>query len=188
MILIIGLGNPGQKFRGTRHNIGFSILNLFKKQNDFSNWQEKNKFQAKICTGKIGSHKVVLAKPQTFMNNSGQSVKTLIENYKLKIENLAVVHDDIDIAFGQIKISKNKSSAGHNGVQSIINELGSKDFTRFRIGIQPKKPITQDSADFVLGKFTKQEQKVLKEIKKRACDALEMEIKQGVKRIINRLN
>lgn len=185
MILIIGLGNPGKKFKNTRHNIGFSVLDYFKKTREFSNWKKSKKFQAKISQGKIGRHKIILAKPQTFMNNSGKSVKTLTTYYKLQTTNLFVVHDDLDIALGKIKISKSRGAAGHNGVQSIINEIGSKNFIRFRIGIYGN-PISRgyripknSLKNFVLQEFTIQEQKTLKQIKKRACDALEKTTAEG---------
>ena len=190
MILIIGLGNPGKKFKNTRHNIGFLILDYFKKNREFSNWKQAKKFQAKISQGKIGRHKIILVKPQTFMNNSGKSVKTLTTYYKLQTTNLFVVHDDLDIDLGKIKISKSRGSAGHKGVQSIINQIGSKNFIRFRVGINHEtcnmKHETKER--FVLEEFTKKEQKILKQIKKKASDALEMAIKQGIEKAMNKFN
>ena len=106
MILIIGLGNPGKKFRNTRHNVGFLVLDQLKRGKNFSRWKQSKKFQAKISQGKIGRQKIILAKPQTFMNSSGKSVKILTAYYKLQTINLIVVHDDLDISLGQIKISK----------------------------------------------------------------------------------
>jgi len=190
MILIIGLGNPGKKFKNTRHNIGFLILDYFKKNKGFSNWKKSKKFQAKISSGKINKHKIILSKPQTFMNNSGQSAKILTTYYKLQTTNLFVVHDDLDIALGQIKISKSRGAAGHNGVQSIINELKTNNFIRFRIGINHEtynmKHETEDK--FVLKEFTIQEQKILKQIKKRAGNALEMAIKNEIEKAMNEFN
>jgi len=155
-MIIIGLGNPGEKYNKTRHNIGFEIIDQIKETNNFPNFKLSKKFKALISE----KDKVILVKPQTFMNLSGQSVKAIASFYKTK--DLIVIHDDIDLTIGKIRISKNRGSAGHKGVESIIKEIG-KDFTRIRIGVQPKtgKPINTES--FVLKKFKKQE---LEEIKK----------------------
>jgi PTH1 family peptidyl-tRNA hydrolase len=164
MILIVGLGNPGRKYTKTRHNIGSRIIDALKKE--------------------ISDEKVILFKPDTFMNNSGKAVREEINYYKIPVENLIVIHDDIDLSFGIIRVSKNVSSAGHKGVQSIIDELGTQDFTRVRIGIKPKeKPAASFAsrrarqnenllAGFVLEKFPKQEEKQLKEIIKKAVSEL----------------
>lgn len=190
MILIIGLGNPGKKFQKTRHNIGFLILSAFKRKNDFSNWYDKTKLRAKISKGKIGREKIILAKPQTFMNDSGDSVKYLISYYKLKIKDLIVIHDDLDISIGKIKISKTRGSAGHNGVQSIIDQTNSKDFIRIRIGIKPTVYPVPDgnSAIFVLKEFTKKEQEILKQVKKIVCEAIEITAKNKVEKAMNKFN
>jgi len=163
MILIIGLGNPGQKYEKTRHNIGFRILDALKKSLD-----------------KARDKDVVLFKPQTFMNQSGKAVKKLLTSYKLQVTRIWVVHDDIDLPLGTIRISKNISSAGHKGVQSIIDELKSKNFARFRIGIRPK--FTVDSEKFVLQKFTKQEEKVIEKVIEKAVEIIEESLKQGIKK------
>lgn len=155
MILIVGLGNPGKKYKKTRHNVGFMVVDELKKSLD-----------------KTRDRNTILLKPTTYMNNSGKEVKSVIENCKLKIVNLLVVHDDIDLPFGTIRISKNISSAGHKGVQSIINELRTQDFTRIRIGINPDRKV--DTERFVLEKFTKEENKELKNIIKEAVS----EVKQ----------
>ena len=152
MKLIVGLGNPGRKYKKTRHNIGFRVIDALKNE--------------------ISAKDVILLKPQTFMNNSGKSVKSLSTKYKLQSTDIIVVHDDIDLSFGTIRISKNRSSAGHKGVQSIIDELGTQAFTRVRIGIRPKEKLARQNenllAGFVLQKFSKQEEKQLKEIIKKA--------------------
>ncbi len=159
MLLIIGLGNPGRKFKSTRHNLGFEIINLIKKQGNFSVWQNKKKLKSKISRGKIGERKIILAKPQTFMNQSGQAVKLLIKFYKIPLKNLWIIQDDLDLETGKIKIKKNSGSGGHKGIQSIIDELGIKNFNRLKIGIGPK-PIKIDSKKFVLQKFTKSEKEI----------------------------
>jgi len=162
MILIAGLGNPGDQYSETRHNIGFLIIGGLAKENSFPEFKLQKKFQAETSEGVINNKKTILAKPQTFMNNSGQAIKALVEYYKT--ENLLVIHDDIDLALGEIKISKNRGSAGHKGIESVINYLGNKDFTRIRIGICPKagKPASVES--FVLEKFSAEEQKKLANI------------------------
>jgi PTH1 family peptidyl-tRNA hydrolase len=171
MILIIGLGNPGLKFKNTRHNLGFEIINLIKKQGCFSIWQNKKKLKEKISQGEIDEQKIILAKPQTFMNSSGQAVSHLIKFYKIPLKNLWIIHDDLDLELGKIKIKENSRSAGHKGVQSIIDELGTKNFNRLKIGIGPK-PIKIDVKKFVLQKFSKQEKEILEETKKEATDIL----------------
>jgi len=167
MILIVGLGNPGLKFKNTRHNLGFEIVNLIKKENDFSIWQNKKNLKAKISQGEIDNQKIILAKPQTFMNSSGQAVSRLIKFYKIPLKNLWIIHDDLDMELGKIKIKKNSRSAGHKGIQSIIDELRTKNFNRLKIGIGPK-PIKIDAKKFVLQKFSKQEKEILEETKKEA--------------------
>jgi PTH1 family peptidyl-tRNA hydrolase len=171
MILIVGLGNPGLKFKNTRHNFGFEIVNFIKKQSDFSVWQNKKKLKAKVSQGEIDNQKIILAKPQTFMNSSGQAVKYLVKFYKISLKNLWIIHDDLDLELGKIKIKKDSRSAGHKGIQSIIDELGTKDFNRLKIGIGPK-PIKIDSKKFVLQKFSKNEKEILSEKKEKAFIAL----------------
>jgi len=175
MILIVGLGNPGRKFKSTRHNLGFEIVNLIKKQGDFSVWQNKKKLKSKVSQGKIDNQKIILAKPQTFMNQSGQAVKLLAKFYKIPLKNLWVIQDDLDLEIGKIKIKKNSGSGGHKGIQSIIDELRTKNFNRLKIGIGPK-PFRIDSKKFVLQKFNKTETEILKETKKEATHTLQKEL------------
>jgi len=190
MNLIVGLGNPGKKFKKTRHNIGFLILDRFKRKNKFSNWQRKKELKVQISDKKMGRRKIILAKPRTFMNDSGKAVILLTKTYHLIPNSLIVIHDDLDIPLGKMKISKARGSAGHKGVQSIINELKTKDFVRFRIGIKPKPYTLNPKAldKFVLRKFTKREEKLLKEIKKRACQALKLAIKEGTEKTMTEFN
>jgi len=167
MILIAGLGNPGKKYAKTRHNIGFGIIDALEKS--FDPAQDKE---------------IILLKPESFMNNSGKAIQKALAYYKIPPENLIVVHDEIDLPFGEIRISKDSSSAGHKGVQSIIDELKTKDFTRIRIGINPKSKIKNpmptgrqakpkiDTSDFVLKKFSQKEEKELKGITKRAVEKI----------------
>jgi len=143
MLLIVGLGNPGKEYEKTRHNIGSRVIDELESLN------LKN---------------VTLAKPTTFMNESGRAVKKLISNSKFLISNLWVIHDDIDLPIGEFKIQMGKSSAGHKGVQSIIDHLGTKDFWRVRIGICPQKGKPAAVEKFVLQNFTKSEEKTIKEV------------------------
>jgi len=186
MKIIVGLGNPGKEFEKTRHNLGFMVLDEFSKKYNFPEFKFKKNFLAEISEKKIGKEKIVLVKPQTFMNDSGKAVKLLIENLKLKTENLIVVHDDLDILFGKIKISFGKGSAGHKGVQSIIDEIGTKNFLRLRVGIKSEGAKIKEK--FVLQKFNKKEEEVLKEIIKFTCQAIEMIIKEGVEKAMSQFN
>ena len=172
MVLIIGLGNPGTKYKKTRHNIGFRVLDEFQNENNFSNFEFSKKFNSLISDGIVKNKTILLAKPQTFMNNSGKTAKGLINFYKIKSSDIIVVHDDIDLIFRTIKISEKRGSAGHKGVESIIRELGTKDFTRLRIGIRDKKLKSKNTEKYVLEKFTEDEEKELEKIIKQSLESL----------------
>lgn len=183
MKLIIGLGNPGEKYKSTRHNLGRLIVKNFQRKADFPDFELKKKMKALIS--KKG--KTILALPETFMNTSGASVKLLTKRYILDPKNLIVVHDDFALELGKLRISKNRSSGGHKGIQSIINELKTKDFIRFRIGIKPKhRP--KDLDKFVLKKFTKQEKETIKKAVEQSVKALELTLKDGVEKTMNEYN
>lgn len=168
MFIIVGLGNPGKEYEYTRHNIGFRIVDFFANQNDFSRFKESKKYNCHISEGSIEGKEVIIIKPQTFMNLSGKPAKALINFYKLNpLKDLIVAGDDADVKIGQIKIQQGKSSAGHKGVQSIINELGTKDFIRLRIGIDSNDPAYKIPAEaeglenVVLKNFTENEEEIL---------------------------
>lgn len=153
---IIGLGNPGDKYKGSRHNAGFDLLDIFVKNNSLKDFTFSKNINAEISE----NQNIIIVKPHSFMNLSGIVVKKTIKKFGIKPENIIVIHDDIDIEIGKIKISKNRGSAGHKGIDSIIKEIGSKDFIRIRIGILPnKKPTKID--DFVLKGFSPEEKKLL---------------------------
>jgi len=154
MLAIIGLGNLGKEYESTPHNAGFEALDYFAEKNNFPVF-EFDKYSNSLVSEKDG---LILVKPQTFMNSSGSSVQKLFKNLKLKIKNLALVHDDIDLPLGEFKISKNRGSAGHKGVESIIKALGTEDFTRIRIGVSKKKKPD------VLKKFGKKDREILKSV------------------------
>jgi len=181
MKIIVGLGNPLPKYQETRHNIGQAIVSVFQKIKNFPEFKFKKKFASLISEGKIDKEKIILALPQTFMNNSGRAVKKIIENCKLKIENLLVVHDDIDLPLRKIRIRKNGSSGGHKGIQSIIDYLKNKNFIRFKIGIANEKRKKIPPEKFVLQKFEKKEKEMVEKIIKKACEILEINLKTKIK-------
>ena len=170
MKLIVGLGNPGQKYGGTRHNVGFFWLDQLQKAWQFPEFSLHKKLETEISSAVRNGEKVFLAKPRTFMNLSGTAVQKILAFYKLTPEDLLVLHDDKDILCGDFRLAAESSSAGHNGVQNIIDVLGTKRFARLRIGIGNKNedmpassPI--ETSDFVLGKLTKSEQEKIEKIK-----------------------
>jgi PTH1 family peptidyl-tRNA hydrolase len=172
MKLIIGLGNPGKAYEKTRHNIGFIFLDKLQVAWNFSDFILNKKLEAKISNGILNKKKFILAKPQTFMNLSGTATQKILAFYKLKPADLLIIHDDKDIFCGKYKLATDSSSAGHNGVQHIIDVLGTKQFKRLRIGIKNNTAIFShgETSDFVLGKFKKEE---LEEIKKNEKEILE---------------
>ena len=195
MKYIAALGNPGEEYKNTRHNVGRIVLEEFAKKNSFSDWVLDNKLKALSSQGKIGKEKVHLIEPETFMNKSGLSLQPIITSKK-KAENLIVIHDDLDLPFGKFKISFNKSSGGHRGVESIIKAIKTEAFMRIRVGISPsassgklKKPKGEkDVADFILGEFKKNETETLKKISKKVAEALEMIIINGKEKAMGEFN
>lgn len=164
MKLIIGLGNPGTEYRLTRHNAGFLALDFLREKWSFDAFREDKDFQSKISSGTLEGEKVLLVKPLSFMNHSGEAVQKLLHYYKLPPADIAVLHDDLDIAPGTCRVTDSSRAAGHNGVQDIIDHLGTQDFFRIRIGIG--KPVEvagvcMPSHDFVLQKFSEEDLKNL---------------------------
>lgn len=188
MILIVGLGNPGKKYEKTRHNIGFRVVDYLQNFLSFSNWKKEKRLLAGISKGKINKKEIILAKPQTFMNLSGKAVKSLMAKYKLPATNLWVVHDDIDLPLGKIRISKGRGAAGHKGVESIIKAINSKNFIRFRIGIQPKTGKSKNTEAFVLQKFNKEGEKIVKEVIQRTALAIEFSLKAGLEKAMSKFS
>ncbi len=164
MKLIVGLGNPGKEYARTRHNVGFLVLDALAEG---EKWSVSKKAQAEFVKTEINGKRVELIKPQTFMNNSGVSVAYAMKKNGVALSNLVVIHDDKDIPLGETRIQKDRGAAGHNGVVSIIEHVGTKDFMRIRVGIGVPSPAGRgtkgegNTADFVLAKFTKEEQKIL---------------------------
>jgi len=192
MILIVGLGNPEKKFDGTWHNLGQTSLNFvsqkWQKDYSFSDWEKIKKTENEISKGKIKENTVILAKPLNFMNLSGKSVKKLLFYYKTTVKNLMVIHDDLDLPLGKIKIAKNRGAAGHKGVQSIISELKSKNFIRFRIGIKAGNQKIKNPEKFVLQKFNKKESKQTEKVIKKTAQAIEIAIQEGLEKAMNQFN
>lgn len=200
MILIVGLGNPGKKYEGTRHNIGKEIVKKIALIFDFPKFKINKNLKAETTKTIIDGHEIILALPTTYMNESGQAVKLLATGIEQPESNLWVVHDDIDLPLGKIRICKNHSAAGHKGVQSIINNLGTQNFVRFRFGIHPqinadinvsqrKSAIKANKVSvYVLQKFNKNEQKAVKKNIRLATEILEFAIKNGVEKAMNKYN
>lgn len=179
MKLIVGLGNPGEEYEKTRHNVGFLAVEALRLRiEDFSNWKLDKKLESEVSRGHIASccEDVILAKPQTFMNNSGGAVKLLITNYTLLITDLLVVHDDLDLELGTLRLSFGSGSAGQNGVESIINTLDTKDFWRLRIGIGPK---LGEADKFVLKRFPRTQTATVKKSIENAVAAIQLMFQKG---------
>jgi len=172
MKLIIGLGNPGKEYAKTRHNVGFMVIDALAK-NLGVDFKLNKKFQAEIAVIKNGKEEIVLVKPQTFMNLSGTTVRAVMDFYKLSSKDIVVIHDDKDILFGQVKYQTDRSAAGHNGIKSLIEHLGTQDFARIRVGVAwGDKEKMGDTAEFVLRNFTKTELESLGGIVEEICEKL----------------
>ncbi len=156
-ILVIGLGNPGRKYEGTRHNTGFSVVDYFAKQNEFAGWLGKKDLKADISINNLGDNRVILCRPATFMNLSGEAARAVQRFYRIYNQDTLVVYDELALPFGQLRTRVGGSDAGHNGLKSLIQHLG-EDFGRLRIGVGPLPNDKADSTDFVLSKFSKKEQ------------------------------
>lgn len=186
MYIIVGLGNPKKEYDNTRHNIGFDVIDALADANRIGVTEKKHK--ALIGKGIIAGQKVVLAKPQTFMNLSGESVRELTDYYKAdETTELIVISDDISLDVGQLRIRKKGSAGGHNGLKNIILHLGHDSFQRIKIGVG-EKPKNYDLADYVLGHFSKEERPVMDESVKDACKAIEMMINDDTDGAMNIFN
>ncbi len=182
--LIVGLGNPGAKYDGTRHNIGFVVLDELARS-----WQiplaENKKFQGLFGEGTIGGKKIRLLKPLTYMNNSGQSIRAVLDWYKLEPDSVMVVYDDMDLPVGRLRLRLNGSAGGQNGMKSAIAHLGTQNFPRLRVGIGSKD---QDAISHVLGSFSPPEKVLIKDVNQYAVSAIEVSIRDGVEKAMNLFN
>lgn len=166
--LIVGLGNPGPEYDLTRHNAGFLVLDHFvDKSEDMEDWIVKKDLKCVLSGGRMGDNRIIAMKPGTFMNLSGEAVSAAINYYKINPKSVLVIHDDLDVSFGQLRLRIGGSDAGNNGVKSVIQHIG-EDFGRLRIGIGPKKPAQIAAEDFVLQKFAPKEQAQLSNLKQEA--------------------
>jgi len=183
--LIIGLGNPGKGYRLTRHNVGFRVVERFAREQGIQ--FNKRRSGAQVGDGRVGREKVILAKPLTYMNKSGAAVRKLIEALHIPLDHLVVVHDDLDLACGRMKIKDKGGHGGHKGVQSIIEQLGSADFLRVKVGIG-KPPSQDEGADYVLSRFAADERALIKESVEQAVEAIEAVIVSGKDQAMSRYN
>jgi len=186
MYLIAGLGNPDKKYEATRHNIGFETIDLLSHLSGIK--LNKTKHKAVMGDGVIAGEKVIIAKPQTYMNLSGESIRDIVNFYKIPVENVIIVCDDINIETGRIRIRPKGSDGGHNGLKSIIYQLASDEFVRIRMGVGAPKHEDYDLADYVLGKFSKEEIELLTPVAKKVTEAIEVIIKSGVQSAMNKFN
>lgn len=186
MYLIAGLGNPDKKYEATRHNIGFETIDLLAHKEGIR--LTKLKHKAVCGDGIICGEKVIIAKPQTYMNLSGESIRDIVNFYKIPVQNVIVVCDDINLEIGRLRIRPKGSDGGHNGLKSIIYQLSSDDFVRIRMGVGAPKGEHYDLADYVLGKFSKEEIEILTPSAERVVSAVETIISGGVAQAMNKFN
>ncbi len=182
MEIIVGLGNPGKEYEKTRHNAGAMCADILRKKMDFPEFKIQKKFKALICEGSFKDEKILIAKPVTYMNLSGESVAALVNFYNCAPENLIVVYDDIDLPLGKIRVRPDGSPGSHNGMKSVTQSIGSSNFPRVRIGIESRgdeSPKEQEISSFVLKSFTKTEIGIFKESLEKASEAVISIIKQG---------
>lgn len=197
MKLIVGLGNPGPQYALTRHNIGFMAIDVL-AENFGGGRQFKNEFKSEIQKISIDSEKVILCKPQTFMNRSGEAVQAIVQMFKIEHQNILVMHDEIDIPFGKMRFQSKRGAGGHNGIRSVHQMLGGDDYGRLRLGVgRPPSFVdddgnrtrpTIDVGDYVLQKFSKEEFDTLPDFLKRTCEAVEVWLKQGLQVAANKFN
>ena len=192
MKLIVGLGNPGRHYANNRHNVGFKCVDLFAREHGISLTQRRA--LSKLGTGEVAGIKIVLAKPQTFMNLSGEAVSALVRRYKISAKDILVIYDDLDLPLGRIRIREKGSSGGHNGLKSIIAHLGTQEFSRIKVGIAPTEsddnssPLKVEAIEHVLGDFTEAEKTVMQEVYVKVAAAIECILAEGLTAAMNKYN
>ena len=185
MFLVVGLGNPGARYDRTRHNVGFEVAERVAQRHEVS--LSAKRFRAKLGSGRVAGESVVIALPQTFMNCSGESIGPMAGWYKLAPEQVVVIHDDLDLPFGRVKVKSGGGHGGHNGLRDLAAKLPSRDFVRVRVGIG--RPVgAMDPAAWVLARWTTEQSAELPDLVERAADAIETVLQHGVKEAMNRLN
>ena len=186
MFIIAGLGNPTREYEGTRHNVGFDVIDRLAARYNID--VDVKKHRALIGKGMIAGQKVILAKPQTYMNLSGESIRSILDYYKVDPETeLIVIYDDISLEPGKIRIRKKGSAGGHNGIKNIIAQLGTQNFQRIKVGVG-EKPKGWDLADYVLGHFSKEDRALVDDALKRAAEAVELMVQGEVDQAMNQFN
>lgn len=185
MKIVVGLGNPGKQYEGTRHNVGFDTLRLLAEKWDAE--APKSKYDAMVSEASLGGARVLLVWPQTYMNRSGRAVRQAMEFYKAPLEDLMVVCDDFNLPVGRLRIRTKGSSGGQNGLKDIANQLGGEDYTRLRIGVGPV-PASRDAADFVLGRFTNKERELVDVVIHESAEAVACWATAGATEAMNRYN
>ncbi|MCY4322021.1 MAG: aminoacyl-tRNA hydrolase [Bdellovibrionaceae bacterium] len=183
MKIIVGLGNPGSKYLFTRHNLGFMIIDALSESSAF-----QTKYKSQIQKIEIQNKPLLLVKPQTFMNLSGQAVREIISFYKIALEDLLVIHDDKDLAFGTMKFQKSRGHGGHNGIKNIHQELKSQDYIRLKMGVAGEKNFEQDTSDFVLSAFSEKERENLTDFLNKAVRAIECFVVEGFNQASSQFN
>jgi len=192
MKLIVGLGNPGRDYVNNRHNVGFKCVDLFAREHGIPLTQRRA--LSKLGIGEVSGTKIVLTKPQTFMNLSGEAVSALARRYKISAKDILVIYDDLDLPLGKIRIREKGSSGGHNGLKSIIAHLGTQDFPRIRVGIAPSEGSDSaaapevDAIEHVLSDFTEAEKAVMREVYLRVAAAIECVLTEGIAAAMNKYN
>ena len=184
--VLFGLGNPGLRYRGTRHNLGFEVLEALAEKLGFS-WKFDKKVDAEVATGVYLDRKIALVKPQTFMNLSGISVQSYLDYYQISIDEILVIFDDFNLEIGQSKLKIGGGDGGHNGISNIILH-NSADFTRFRVGIKPKCMASINLSDFVLARFDLTEGQILKQLMPNWLDQIELMLDKGIEKAMNQTN
>jgi PTH1 family peptidyl-tRNA hydrolase len=184
MKIIVGLGNPGEKYVKTRHNFGFMVIDRLAQQLEMGCNQKK--FRSFFCKKTVEQEEIILLKPQTFMNMSGVAVREAVDMYKCALHDLMVVCDDLDLPLGKIRIRRTGGCGGHRGLESIAASLGSTSFSRLRVGIG--RPAVGDTRDYVLSVFSKEEEAIVAEITEKACQALKVWVFEGIDACMNKFN
>jgi len=192
MKLIIGLGNPGRNYANNRHNVGFKCVDLFAREHGISLTQRRA--LSKLGTGELANTRIVVAKPQTFMNLSGEAVSALVRRYRLSAKDILVICDDLDLPLGKIRIREKGSSGGHNGLKSIISHLSTQEFPRIKVGIAPAEDSDNistpkvDAIEHVLSDFTEAEKAVMQEVYVKVAAAIEFILTEGIAAAMNKYN
>jgi len=194
MFYIVGLGNPGEKYKDTRHNVGFAVLDFLREEGNMPQPVSSSKYSGEVSEGVLDDREVILLYPSTFMNNSGAAVRKLVSKGEEK--NLILIYDDVDLPIGEFKLSIGRGTGGHNGIESVINALGTKEFVRLRVGVasrsfwtgNARRPAAAALSRHVLGHFTKREAKQLEEMKGSVIAAVECVLASGVETAMNKFN